>query len=135
MPIRVHMKYIAFFFFLFISVGSLAADIDRGVGRAWVTSIEKEMQVASKLFAKRPSDAQIGAQSKRIIALRDQGLYLFPLHRDWIECRGTASYSWALWWNGYRATYEGQKGAREATEQHKKQFSENLVECKKRISR
>lgn len=128
------MKRVALLVLLFLSTGLLAADIDRAVGRAWANSIEREMQAASKLFAKRPSDAQIGAQSKRVIALRDQGLDLFPLHRDWIECRGAASYSWALWWDGYRAIYEGQKGAREATERHKNQFMTNLAECKKKMS-
>jgi hypothetical protein len=105
-----------------LSGATIAAEVDRVTARAWVTAVESELSRAGKLFAKRPTDAQIGAQSNRIRALEDQGLALFPPHRDWIECRGAASYTWAVWWEGYRAVHEGLKGV-----------NSHLAQCKKQL--
>lgn len=111
----------------------LGADVDLTAARAWVSSIEKEMETASKFFATPPTDAQIGAESRRVTALKNQGLELFPYHRNWIACRGAASHSWTLWWQGYRATYEGLKGAREETKRYRSEFVGYLADCKKML--
>lgn len=112
---------------------TIAAEVDRDAARTWIMSVEKELSRASKLLAKRPTTAQIGAQSNRIRALEDQGLELFPPHRDWSECRGAASYTWTVWWEGYRAVHEGLKGAKANLERWSKLFNTHLGQCKKQL--
>lgn len=112
---------------------TIAAEVDRKTARAWVKSAEGELSRASKLFAQRPTDAAIGAQSNRIRALEDRGLALFPPHRDWIECRGAASYVWAVWWEGYRAVHEGLPNASDNLARWNKLFRTHLAQCKKQL--
>lgn len=128
------MKFVALVLLSALSSATIAAEVDRVTARAWATSVESELSRASKLFAKRPTDAQIGAQSNRIRALEEEGLALFPPHRDWIECRGAASYTWAVWWEGYRAVHERLKGARGNLERWSKLFNTHLAQCKKQLA-
>jgi len=127
------MKIGALVFLIAISGATIAAEVDRVAARAWVISVESELSKAGKLFSKHPSDSQIGAQSNRIRVLADQGLALFPPHRDWLECRGAASYAWAVWWEGHRAVHEGLKGAKASLERWSKKFNAHLAQCKKEL--
>ena len=112
------------------TMSSIDHDVEVGKARAWLRSAETEMQKARIFFANRPTDSEIGAQSRKIQALKEQGLAIFPLKPYWYDCRGAASYMWPLWWDGYRGTYEGSATAKHDTVEYGRQFLDNLAKCK-----
>ena len=107
------------------------AAIDLTGARAWLRDAETEIKKARTLISNSPTDAMIGAQSKRIQSIRDQGFTIFPMNPNWIECRAVADYIWPLWWHGLFGTHEGIANAKQDAAEYGHRFQDGINKCRK----
>lgn len=107
------------------------ADIDLGGARAWLLAADKEMKKARALISNSPTDAMIGAQSRRIQSIKDQGLSIFPMNPNWNECRAVVANMWPLWWYGFRGKHEGVANAKQDEAEYGQRFQDSVSMCRK----
>jgi hypothetical protein len=107
------------------------ADIDLTGARAWLRAADTEIKKARALISNSPTDAMIGAQSRRIQSIKDQGLAIFPMNPNWTECRGVAANIWPLWWHGFRGAHEGIANAKQDAAEYGQRFQDSIAKCRR----
>jgi len=106
------------------------ADVNLKGARAWLMAANMEIKKARVLISNSQTDEVIGAQSRRILSIRDQGLSIFPTNPNWFECRAVAVNIWPLWWYGFRGKHEGHANAKQDEAEFGQLFQESVAKCR-----